>query len=164
MGLGLEKQLLNSQNKLFKKSDVLVYALVIVCVFFLFLFFVIIPSSSQQRGFSIWVEGNKVAEYYYEGQSLSINDRNFEDKIYFDSEKLTITVYYDQAKTQYNVISIDHANKSAKISEANCSVSKDCVYTPSLNGDSAIVCAPHKLKITSLGDLEKTSPVTGGVR
>ena len=47
--------------------------------------------------------------------------------------------------------------------DANCSVSKDCVYTPSLKGDSAIVCVPHKLKITGIEKGAPTPPTTGGV-
>ena len=155
---------LSSSSKLFKKGDVFVYSFLAIAFLLLFLFLIIIPTKISSKGFSISVDGNSVANYYYENQSLEILDSSYSQLISYDTKGNTITVYTDSTKEHYNVISIDNANKTARVSDANCSISKDCVYTPSIKNNSAIVCAPHKLKIVSLGKEVQTPPTTGGVR
>lgn len=107
------------------------------------------------------VDGKEVATYLYDGK-LSIKDNTYNDLIVLDGD--TITIYLDKTKTHFNKIEVDQKQRTAKVIDANCSTSKDCTYTPSLKGNSAIVCVPHKLKIVSIGKTEATPPVTGGVR
>ena len=155
---------LSSSSKLFKKGDVFVYSFLAIAFLLLFLFLIIIPTKISSKGFSISVDGNSVANYYYENQSLEILDSSYSLLISYDTKGNTITIYTDSTKQHYNVIAIDNLNKTARVSDANCSVSKDCVYTPAIKNNSAIVCAPHKLKIASLGKAVQTPPTTGGVR
>jgi hypothetical protein len=150
------------KEKAFKRADILVYFALVVLIVALFVFFVFIPSGKTYDGFYISVNGKKVAVYNYGSYSPQILDNEFNDKIVYDKSNNTITVYFEEHG--YNVIKIDERQKSAKVIDANCSVSKDCVYTPSLKGDSAIVCVPHKLKISGLVKSTPTPPTTGGVR
>ncbi len=149
--------------KLFKPIDLLVYALLIIGVFSLFLFFVILPASSSSDGFTVTINGKTIFNYHYGSYTVDLVDYKMADHIVYDKQKSTITIYLDDNKQDFNLIEIDEANKTAKVIDANCSLSKDCVYTPSIKNGSAIVCAPHKLKIVALGDKAIRPPTTGGV-
>ena len=149
------------QSKPFEFSDIFVYCALILALALLFLFFVILPASSVSKGFNLFIDGNKVDVYYYGTDKVEICNDNYLDLITYDKSTNQITVFVDGDKTHFNVITVDNANKTAKITDANCSQSKDCVSTPTLG--VAIVCAPHKLKITPIGDDGFTPPVTGGV-
>ena len=150
--------------KPFRFGDVFVYIGVAVLIAFLFVYFVISPRSSDNLGFGVFVDGKQVAVYNYGSFNPQITDNSFSDKIVYDKSANTLTVYYGQDNSHFNVIKIDDTKKTAMVKDANCSVSKDCVYTPSLKGDSAIVCVPHKLKIVGLKDKAPSLPTTGGVQ
>lgn len=149
--------------KLFKPIDILIYALLIIGVFSLFLFFVILPTSSSNNGFTVTINGKTIFNYHYGSHTIDLVETSMTDNVIYNKQDSVITVYVDDDKQSFNVIKIDEANKTAKVIEANCSHSKDCVYTPSIKNGSAIVCAPHKLKIVSLGERVNTPPTTGGV-
>ncbi len=147
--------------KLFGLWDVVVYSAVIAVVVLLFILFVFIPNGKAPQGFKVLLDGKTVAKYDYALQTLSVTD-GYQDFIKVDGDK--ITVYSNAERTHYNVLLIDDGNKSVKVFSANCSTSKECVYTPALKGDGAIVCAPHKLKIVPLSSTGMLPPQTGGVR
>ncbi|MDE5729708.1 MAG: NusG domain II-containing protein [Clostridia bacterium] len=47
----------------------------------------------------------------------------------------------------YNVIEIDKAERSVKVTEADCG-KRDCVYTAAITDNSGMIyCSPHKLRI-----------------
>ena len=156
-----EGKIIKKNKKLFRWEDVFVYTFTLLIIFSLFLAFVILPSTQKSKGFKIMVDGKEVATYLYDGE-LSIKDNHYNDLIVANGNYLTI--YLDQSKTHFNKIEIDKKQCTARVVDANCSTSKDCTYTPSLKGNSAIVCVPHKLKIVAMGKTEATPPVTGGVR
>jgi hypothetical protein len=148
-------------NKPFTAWDIPVYALTVIAVFLLLLFFVILPSPTQNEGFSLFVNGKKVVDFDYSKNEIVFQDANFDGQIEFDQTSNTITVRQGE---HFNVVKFNSKDKSVKVIDANCSISKDCVHTPELKNGSAIVCAPHKLKITALGESLSSPPVTGGVR
>lgn len=148
-------------NKPFTAWDIPVYAFTLVTVFLLLLFFVILPPTTDNEGFSVFVNGEKIIDFDYSKSQIVYQNTGFDGTIEFDQTSCTITVSQGES---FNVIQFDSQNKTAKVKDANCSVGKDCVYTPALKNDSAIVCAPHKLKITALGESLSYPPVTGGVR
>ena len=148
----------------FSAWDIPVYAITLIVVALLFLFFVILPTPNANEGFSLFVDGKKIANYKYGEYSVQILDDAFQTNVVYDKTQSTITIYLSSDKVDYNVLKIDERDKTVKVIDANCSVSKDCVYTPSLKSGSAIVCAPHKLKILPLGESLSYPPVTGGVR
>lgn len=158
-----EEKRIYENLKPFKPSDIVVYFALLVMFFALFLFFVILPTANKTNGFKILIDGKQVATYSYDGD-FKLTNQSYKNLIVFDQTNLTITVYTDESKVHYNKIKIDDKNHSAKVIDANCSTSKECVYTPSLKDNSAIVCAPHKLKIVTLEKVTPSTPVTGGVR
>ena len=160
-----DRENLNSQrvivNKPFTAWDIPVYALTVIAVFVLLLFFVILPSPTKNEGFSVFVNGEKIIDFDYSKNQIVYQNTGFDGRVEFDQNTNTITVYQGQS---FNVIEINNQDKTVKVKDANCSVAKDCAHTPSLKNDSAIVCAPHKLKITALGESLSYPPVSGGVR
>lgn len=162
----MSKKIINEvrESKPFKRGDIIVYISLILVVFFLFLFFTIIPySSDTDSGFKIYVNGIETARFYYSSLRLEIVDKESVCTFELNEKKTVLTVYFDNEKTQYNVLSIDPENQSVKVSNANCSVSKDCTFSPPVKNNGAIVCVPHKLKITPLYSNEIAPPVTGGL-
>lgn len=151
------------KQKIFSPFDIVIYLSILIGVFFLFFFFVILPPNKDSQGFKILVDGKTIACYTYSNSRFEVVDNDFNGKLVFDEQNNTLTVYLNQNLTDFNVIKIDNANKTAKVIEANCSSSHDCVYTPWLKENSAIVCAPHKLKIVTITS-SPTPPTTGGVR
>ncbi len=151
-----------TKPSLFGLWDIIVYSVLITVIVLLFIFFVIIPTSKGAQGFKIVVDGTEIARYDYSLNRISVTD-GYENLI--DVNGNEITVYTDEDKIHYNVIDVNSKTKSAKISAANCSTSKDCVYTPAISGEKgAIVCAPHKLKIVPLSQTGLVPPQTGGVK
>lgn len=147
--------------KPFTAWDIPVYAFTVITVFLLLLFFVILPSPSNNDGFSVFVNGEKIIDYSYSDREIIFLNQDFEGKVEFNESLNTITISQGHA---FNVIEINNSSKSVEVIDANCSISKDCVWSPALKNGSAIVCAPHKLKITALGESLSYPPVTGGVR
>jgi hypothetical protein len=151
-----------SAPKLFSFLDLIPYAVLALTLVALFVFLVVLPKTSKADGFKIELYGKQIATYDYATKTLSV-EKGYEAN--FEIEGDSITVYTDQNRIGFNVITIDAKNRSAKISEANCSASKDCVYTPALKGtEGAIICAPHALKVVPISYNNMTPPQTGGAR
>lgn len=147
-------------SKLFFKSDLLLYLAIAVTVTALFLAFVILPSSKPASGFEI-CRGNDTLFIYSAGEitveeefSTLISSQNVDGG-------LKVTVYTDQSKTHYNVLFFDIEKNTVKVTESNCSFSKDCTYIPAIKNAGTIYCAPHDLKIQPI-NAEFTPPVAGG--
>ena len=55
---------------------------------------------------------------------------------------------------------VDTANRTVKMTEADCSFTEDCTYLPAIeNEGDSIICVPNKLRIVA--GSEVSSPVTG---
>lgn len=137
----------------FRIADVLVYSAVALLVFLLFLCFVILPNESSYDGFKITLNGEEIFLLKYKDGSYK--QRDFDGEIDIsesENEELTITVFCDAEKTEYNVLLVSLKDKTVKVTESNCSIKKDCVHSPSVNGTNTVIaCMPHGLKIVALG-------------
>lgn len=144
-------------SKPFKLGDLFIYGGVILIILAIFLA-VLLPKKNQTNGFIVYNGDSVVLTYEYDSDKLSIKDE-FADSVVVATNG-NITVYLDENKTEFNTFAIDKKEKSVKIVDANCSVKKDCVHTPAMSNDGAIICMPHQLKIVPLGD-GFIPPVTG---
>lgn len=156
------KDNLISISSVFLKSDLIVYTLLLVVLVCLFLFFVIIPQSASQKGFNVTLKGKSIVTVEFSSSTPKISD----DAIDFVTTEnyengFLITVYFNEEKTDFNKIYIDLSEKSADVIESTCSVSKDCVYSPKIKINGAIVCAPHSLKISPIGKDGFSEPIVG---
>ena len=122
----------------FKRADIIVYALIAVVAIVLLLVF-LLPSDEELSGFEITYDGATVLTYDFD-DGLTVKDA-FRDAV-------VATCF------------VDLGERSVKMTDADCSVSKDCTYMPALDGgNGAIICVPNRIRIVPVGGI--SSPVTG---
>ena len=122
----------------------LVYVTIIAAIAALFCAFVIFPRKSPQTGFNAYHDGVRIFSYVYEDDFLDVEDK-WLSRVVKDGDR--IFVYFDDAHTDFNELTVNRANGTVKITDSSCSRTKDCVYEPELGDTGAIYCAPHKLKL-----------------
>ncbi len=149
-------------RKPFEVNDVLVYFFLLFSVSLLFLFFVFLPSKEGASGFNLYLKDEEIFTFHYQDKSYSIAE-GYENFIEVNLEKNTVTVFLDEYKTEYNVLSFNTDNQSVVMVNSTCSHTKDCVYEPAISSFGTIYCAPHHLTVTPVlqGGTE-TPPVIGG--
>lgn len=141
--------------------DLLLYSLIVAIVFFLILFFVIIPKNTKTNNFYVYHDNELVVTFDFE-KTVKIHEK-YKNLVYTTDYGggIYIKVLNENDPILYNVIKVDVTNKKVSVSESNCSKSHDCVKCPAIDSDKgAIICAPHHLKIVgSTSDLRE--PTTG---
>jgi hypothetical protein len=137
------------KSKPFCKHDVVIYAVLSLFIAILFLSFFGFSSHDNANGFNVTLNGQKVLNYSFETNALFIESA-FTDSVEKtdDGQKVLITIRSGANKEQFNVLSIDKAERSVKVVDANCSSSKECAHMPKIHNTGAIFCAPHGLSIT----------------
>ncbi len=139
----------------FKRADIVVYALIAVVAIVLLLVF-LLPSDEGLSGFEITYDGATVLTYDFD-DGLMVKDA-FRDAVVTTEGDgglyLTVTT-----ADGVNTCFVDLGERSVKMTDADCSVSKDCTYMPALDGDGAIVCVPNRIRIVPVGGI--SAPVTG---
>ncbi len=152
-----------STSKLFYKRDLIAYFLVALVITALIVVFVVTPLTKPTTGFCVKKDGQTLL--YFVENKVTVQS-GYESLI--DIEELDgsiiVTVYTNQTKADYNVLLFDLANKTAKVTQSTCSLSKDCCYSPAIINNGIIYCAPHGLSIEPIGQGGFTPPVTGGIR
>ncbi|MDD7351440.1 MAG: NusG domain II-containing protein [Clostridia bacterium] len=144
--------------KPFRLADVIVYIVLAVLIVALLLAFCLPRQDSSLRGVEVTVNGEIVAEYYFEDDSLVtaavVDSRREGDKYY-------LTVHTDQPNG-YNLVVIDVTEHKAWVQEADCSSSAECTQMKAITkaGDS-IICIPHALVVQGVGDGEAREPISG---
>jgi hypothetical protein len=148
------------KSKPFVVGDLFVYLAVVLIVTVLFAVFIILPNKENSLGFTVTVDGEQYFTYSPASDSLEIASGK-EDFIRVEkNDGMTlITVYSDG--DSFNTIAFDREELTAKVTESNCSHSKDCTFSPKIKDSGAIYCAPHNLKITPKNSGGFTPPVTG---
>lgn len=147
-------------RKPFEFNDIFLYLFVLALCLSLFLFFMPF-NSTKALGFKVIYDRQTVFTFYYETKTYTI-DNAFEYSIEVNTENSTVTVYFSDDKSEYNVIEYDAAAKSVRVTKSSCSDSKECTKMPALTSNSgAIYCTPHKLKIVSVSNNTSDIPVTG---
>ena len=132
----------------YKKGDLFIYILIAVIVLALFLAFVIFPGAKKTDGIIIRKHGKDIVKVLFEKEEFSFLNDGEKFVIAEKSSDGVIIFTVKEDGSHYNVVKVDCINKSAKVTDANCSTSKDCVYSPAVSdGKGAIVCEPHELLI-----------------
>lgn len=138
------------KTKWFRPWDLLVYGLLAAIIVALVLVFTLSQKGGKFDGIIISYKGEKVFSYTFSGDTYEIfSEENIEIKEN-GGEKLLLTFYTD-GKEGYNDIEISKSG-SVKVSASDCSLHKDCVYTPPLTSSrkTPIICTPHALVISPL--------------
>lgn len=132
-----ETQIIEKVNKPFKKADVIVYAVLIALGLLLFAF-TLGEKPSESNGFTVFFDNKEVLKSDFSSNSVEIVDSEIARKIN-DNE------YIIQTELGYNIIKINFEEKSVKVIDSDCGLSKECARMTLADG--IIVCAPHKLVI-----------------
>ncbi|MBE5734203.1 MAG: hypothetical protein E7347_04030 [Clostridiales bacterium] len=141
--------------KPFYLRDLAVYICTAIIVLLLFVFFVF-PKNNQpaKQGFIVSVNGKTAVTVNFNLTTpISVaNDFNQLVKVENVDNGFMVTIYTSTSKDGFNEIYFNTVEKTAKVTESNCSPRKDCVHTPSINTVSGtIICAPRTLKISPVG-------------
>lgn len=136
------------QDRGFKLFDLIIYGLVLLAVAALFIAVFATRDKSPVTGIKIYIRAEAVFEYSFgsavpSGETL---DKRVETKE--DENGVTVTVRADEK--HLNVIYIDKAKKTAKMTEANCKGGQ-CKYFPAIDDNNKyIYCDPHGVKVEPL--------------
>ena len=133
----------------FKGWDLLVYAVLLVFLAALFFAFVILPERGALTGIEILLMNERVftcdfQEGTYEtfGESVQVQEAG---------SLLTVTVTTEEG---YNVVVINMQERTADMTDADCSWSRDCVHMAPISDtmSAQIACIPHGLVVVPLSD------------
>lgn len=137
-------------SKLFKIWDILVYALLIAVAVSLIIAFTVTRDDTPLGGVIITYKGQDVFTCNFDDDSYNILAAANVDLLKEGEDKLVLRVHGDD--DGYNVVEINFAERSARVTDANCSTHRDCVYSRPLttNGSVPIMCTPHGLVVRPL--------------
>lgn len=151
------------KSKFFYLRDVFVYLFLAVFVFILFLCFVIIPSSNNDKsnGFIVEYDGKTIITHYYGTEDFDI-DVSFINLV--DTTKTEtgfhLTIYTSTNRDGYNLLAVNESEKSIKMLDSDCR-SKQCTYLHEIGSNGIIYCAPRLLKISPINGSGNIPPITG---
>ena len=148
------------ENKFFKRWDIIVYAILALIIIALFLIVFIPRSKDQIAAFKMEYNGVEVLRYNFDDDSVKLNP----EYVTFEKESQTvykITFKENKDSNDYNIIKVNLTMRQITCEDANCSLSKDCTHMKISQMGDTIICIPHKLFITPLGEGEIPDPVIG---
>lgn len=141
----------DKENKVFKRADLIIYAILLILSAFLFLqSFKIKSADTKTNGFSVAVKGKVVMT------------GDFTTKTYVINDETSVTVVADDvfeivSESGKNVICVLWNDGDVKVTDTDCGTTKECTYMSLKNGD--IICVPHSLIIRTIGVV--TDPTVG---
>ena len=140
------------QRKFFEIFDLFLYFFISIIILILFFSFVIFPNKNNHLGFKCIYNGEVLFSYEYSTQELKTHNNNLIWKVEHKAFENKIVVYYNNEKTQFNIISYNNEKKFVDVTESTCSTSKNCVHSPSITNVGVIICLPYNLKIVPLSN------------
>lgn len=131
------------KDKGFKIFDLIIYGVILLTVAALFIAVFTTRNKSPLTGVRIYIRAEIAFEYEFGGALPENPDDRVEVKE--DGNGITVTV---RASEKYiNVVYIDKAKKTAKMTEANCGGGQ-CKFFPAIDGnDKYIYCDPHGVRV-----------------
>ena len=133
----------------FKGWDILIYALILLFLLALFLFFVIFPEREQLSGVEILVKNERVFFCDFEEGSYTIEDVS-RVRVEESGDLLLVTVTTEEGS---NIVSVDTKARRADMTDADCSWSRDCVHMPPIENTASapVSCIPHGVVVMPVG-------------
>ena len=133
----------------FKGWDILIYALILLFLLALFLFFVIFPEREQLSGVEIFVKNECVFFCDFEEGSYTIEDVS-RVRVEESGDLLLVTVTTEEGS---NIVSVDTKARRADMTDADCSWSRDCVHMPPIENTASapVSCIPHGVVVMPVG-------------
>ena len=161
MGEVLKKSLFNwvKNSKPFYLKDLFAYAIAVFLIAILAVFFLVLLGANNSNGFKVELDGKPVLTYSFLTSDYEVFDE-FINLVTVENADDGIT-FMIKSNDGFNKIYISKTEKTAEVVDSDCSTSKDCVHSPKIKDSGAIVCAPHKLKLSPLSKSGMGEPVAG---
>ena len=149
-------------KKPFEKHDIFIYVFLTVLIMVLFAIFIISPACNKNKtnGFQVQIDGKLALTCYYDGKinvessfSANVEKQDVENGV-------LIKIYTGENKSQFNLLKVDYKEQSVKITDSNCPT-KTCNHLPAIKNSGSIICMPHGVTVTPIGN-KFTTPTTGG--
>lgn len=140
------------RQKFFRMGDIFVYAAVAACVVGLFLGFVVFRDRAELGQISVYYKNNLVYTYDTQSGKGKIADESFADIL---SERTVDGKLYLTLSVDGHSNTVEFDGKYAKMTEANCSATKECVNSfPAITqANQVIVCDVNFVKVSGGGDI-----------
>ncbi len=145
--MSLKKVRQVKQGKWFRVWDLIIYGAVIALLIALFLAVFLTRDKTPANGVRLYYKGEAVCEYDYKTDKLNIIKAD-NIQVEENGEELLHFTFYTDGKSGFNKVEINKKEKSVTVIDADCSLRKDCVYSPAItNNSSYISCPPHNFTI-----------------
>ncbi|MCR4874775.1 MAG: NusG domain II-containing protein [Clostridia bacterium] len=157
--MGIDRIKQEKENKFFKKGDILVYSIIALIIVALFLIVFIPRNNDQITAFVIKYDNIQVCEYNFDTDTITYN----QDYIKFEKESQSVYIITFSLKDDedFNIIRVDLTTRNITCEDSDCSHSKDCTHMRISQMGDSIICVPHKLIISPVGESEILDPVIG---
>ncbi len=134
----------------FKKLDVLLYFLLVVLIAGLMIG-LLNSKKPATEGFKVTYANETALIFNFSQNDYSIGV-GFDIHVSNEGDEWVFTVSLQEG---FNKIKVNVKNKTVSVIDADCSFSKDCVYSaPISNGKGVIICAPHNLMVLPISETE----------
>ncbi|MBE7088978.1 MAG: hypothetical protein E7370_05665 [Clostridiales bacterium] len=136
-------------DKGFRIADLIAYGAIALLIVFLFVATAIIFGEAEPlTGVKILYTNKDAYTIDFETGEQNII---MPEKIKVEEEtevKIILRFYLAEDLSDYNIIEINKVERSATVTQADCSTRKDCVYMEKITDTSKVImCTPHALKI-----------------
>lgn len=140
-------------QKFFKIADLFIYGAILACVVVLFLGFVIFKPQVDLNYIEVYCQNNRIFIYDANSGEGIVTDKNFVDSVTVENVngKTVLTI-----KNGNLLNKIEFNGKYAKMTEANCSNTKECVniFHAVTDGGQTIICDVSHIKVVGVGDAQ----------
>ena len=132
-----------------KGWDILIYVFILLLLLALFLFFVIFHEREQLSGIEIFVKNERVFFCEFNEGSYTIEDAS-RVRVEESGALLLVTITTEEG---FNTVEIDTKARRADMTDADCSMSRDCVHMPAIENTASapISCIPHGVVVMPVG-------------
>ncbi len=148
------------ENKIFKRWDILVYAIILILIAVLFLTIFLTKDNSRLDGFKVSYDGDVIYTYIFSTKEEQKEDK-YIDILERSDSILKIRVHLSDLEHDYNIIQVNLQERVITVIDADCSVSKDCTGMKIKSMSDTIICVPHKLIIEPIGNGNIEEPTIG---
>ena len=148
------------ENKIFKRWDILVYAIILILIAVLFLTLFLTKDNSGLDGFKVSYDGDIIYTYNFSTKEEQKEDK-YIDILERSDSILKIRVHLSDLEHDYNIIQVNLQERVITVIDADCSVSKDCTNMKIKSMSDTIICVPHKLIIEPIGNGKIEEPTIG---
>lgn len=139
--------------KFFKPFDVVLYVAVVVVVAGVFVGVGVAFKSEEWSRTEVWCEGVMACYFDNETRRLVVLSNDWAERLAVDEKDgvTTLTVYFDDEKTEFNKILFEEGKVT--MLDSSCR-GRDCVKAANTvtRANQIVICMPHALKVAGVGN------------